>query len=61
MKQAKYDVPQKNMVQTTAPANFIRQILEEDLKAGKNEVRASDLIGKTWHTISNGINTSTSR
>jgi len=39
MNQSKNDLPQKSMAETAAPSNFIRQIIEADLKAGKNDGR----------------------
>ena len=39
MNQSKGIAQEKNTAETTAPSNFIRHIIEEDLKAGKNDGR----------------------
>ena len=39
MKESNTDIRKKNSTETPAPSNFIKQIIEEDIKAGKNDGR----------------------
>ena len=39
MKESKTDIKNRNSTETTAPSNFIKQIIEEDIAAGKNDGR----------------------
>jgi len=39
MKESKTDTQKGNSTQTTAPSNFIKQIIEEDIQTGKNDGR----------------------
>ncbi len=39
MKESESDNQKKNSTETPAPSNFIKQIIEEDIKAGKNDGR----------------------